>query len=201
MCQLFESVKVQDGRLFNIGYHNYRINTARKQLYNLTDKIHLEEFLEVPDNAAIGLFKCRVIYNRTIIKIEFEKYVWRNVEKIKVVEDDLLEYSYKFVERKRIDDLLKKNTSSDKEEILVVKNGLLTDTSRANVVLFNGKEWHTPANPLLKGTQRQKLLDEKRIIEKEILLKDLKHYKEIKLINAMMEFETTPTLPVEAVDY
>jgi len=199
MCQLFESIKVLDGRLFNIEYHNYRISTARKELFNLTDKINLEEILEAPDKAAIGLFKCRVVYERTIIKIDWEKYTWRNVERLKVVEDNQIEYSYKFLERKSIDGLLNKNTSLGNEDILIVKNGLLTDTSRANVVLFDGKEWHTPASPLLKGTQRQRLLNEKRIIEKEILLSDLKHYKDIKLINAMMEFDEAPTLPIEVI--
>lgn len=200
MCRLFESIKALDGRFFNLKYHNERVNKARRELFDQADEIYLEEFLEVPEKTKNGLFKCRVVYDKVIIKMEWEKYYWRDVEKLKVVEDNQIEYSYKFAERKRIDDLVKENTSSSKEEILIVKNGLLTDTSRTNVVLFDGKEWYTPASPLLKGTQRQKLLDEKKITEKEIFFRDLKNYRTIKLINAMMEFDDAPTLPVESIE-
>ena len=41
----------------------------------------------------------------------------------------------------------------EQDEILITRNGLLTDTSIANIALFNGKEWHTPKHPLLKGVQ------------------------------------------------
>jgi 4-amino-4-deoxychorismate lyase len=175
------------------------MNKARWELFSSPDEIRLEEILEVQDNARNGLFKCRVIYNKMIKKIEWTEYVRKKVDKLKIVEDNSIAYSYKFLERKQFEELSKRNTSLGNEEILIVKNGLITDTSYTNVVLFNGKEWCTPANPLLKGTQRQKRLSEKRILEKEIALKDLKNYTEIKLINAMMEFDDAPTLLIDSI--
>jgi hypothetical protein len=41
----------------------------------------------------------------------------------------------------------------------------------------------------LKGTKRAKLILDKRIFEKDILVKDLQHYEKIVLINAMLEFD------------
>ena len=54
----------------------------------------------------------------------------------------------------------------DKDDILIVKNGLLTDTSIANIALYDGNDWYTPLHPLLKGTKRAELLDKGVLKEK-----------------------------------
>lgn len=72
--------------------------------------------------------------------------------------------------------------------MLIVRNGRLTDTSIANVALWNGTEWHTPSFPLLKGTHRQRLLDEGRIVERDITVDDLSLYSRVRLFNAMISF-------------
>ena len=59
----------------------------------------------------------------------------------------------------------------DKDDILIVKNGLLTDTSIANIALYDGNDWYTPLHPLLKGTKRAELLDKGVLKEKEIKIK------------------------------
>lgn len=73
------------------------------------------------------------------------------------------------------------------EELIIVKNGIITDTSYANLVFYNGKEWHTPSRPLLQGTKRQKLIDEGKIKEREIRVHDLKKFTKCSLINAMLD--------------
>ena len=47
-----------------------------------------------------------------------------------------------------------------------MKQGLLTDTSIANIALSDGTHWYTPAHPLLKGTKRAALLEEGILQEK-----------------------------------
>ena len=76
----------------------------------------------------------------------------------------------------------------EQDEILITRNGLLTDTSIANIALFNGKEWHTPKHPLLKGVQRAALIDKHLIREKEITVDQLFNYSQICLFNAMIDF-------------
>jgi 4-amino-4-deoxychorismate lyase len=56
-------------------------------------------------------------------------------------------------------------------------------------VLKRDDAWYTPWSALLKGTMRQKLIDNGSIIEEEIRLGDIRSFKTFKLINAMFEFD------------
>lgn len=200
MSLLFETIKVRNRTLFNLTFHNERMNGSRRELFGCSDQIDLEKILHVPEKLGSGAYKCRVIYEKEIEKIEWVEYFPKKIERLKIIEADEIDYSYKFLDREIFNRLLKQAGAGANEDILIIKNGKVTDTSYSNIVLFDGKEWHTPAEPLLKGTQRAKLLSERRIIEKEIALSDLKLYKEIKLINAMLEFDDAPTLPVLSVE-
>ncbi len=101
--------------------------------------------------------------------------------------------------REVFDELLNKHANEPEEEILIIKKGLVTDTSYTNVALLKDEKWYTPAEPLLRGTQRAKLISEGKIIEQTIHLKDLHLYSKIKLFNAMMEFDSAPELEISSV--
>ena len=73
----------------------------------------------------------------------------------------------------------------DCDEIMIIKHRKVTDCSIGNLIFRKGEKWFTPDTPLLHGTQREKLLREGKIEECEILLKHLKTFDEIRLINAM----------------
>ena len=90
------------------------------------------------------------------------------------------------IDRKEIDKLFEKRGKAD--DILIVKNGFITDTSIANIAFFDGKKWFTPKTCLLRGTTRERLLKEKKIFEKDIRVEDIKRYKKIALLNAMIGF-------------
>lgn len=72
------------------------------------------------------------------------------------------------------------------DEVVIVKNGLLTDTSYSNIALFNGSHWVTPRQPLLRGTMRQSLLDDGVLAEQDIKAEDWNSFRQVSLINAMM---------------
>lgn len=84
------------------------------------------------------------------------------------------------------------------DDILIVKHGLLTDTSIANIALFDGTHWYTPRQPLLKGTKRAFLLDEGILMEKELRCEDLPAFSTIRLFNAMIEWGEME-LPVQNI--
>ena len=81
---------------------------------------------------------------------------------------------------------LKKKEADD---ILIIKNELVTDTSIANIAFFDGKKWLTPKTPLLKGVTRTRLLDNSEIFEADIHFRELKKYKKVALLNAMIDFD------------
>jgi 4-amino-4-deoxychorismate lyase len=111
-----------------------------------------------------------------------------------MVKGDHLEYSMKYTKRDALNELLLKRGGCD--DILVVKNGRITDSSYTNIVLFNGVEWFTPLNPLLPGTTRNRLVSEGVIEEADIHVEDLSDYISFKLINAMLDFEQQEELGI-----
>ena len=56
----------------------------------------------------------------------------------------------------------------DCDDILIIRNGLITDMSYANVAFFDGTQWLTPRIPLLAGTCRERLLETGPIREADI---------------------------------
>ncbi|MEW6195032.1 MAG: aminotransferase class IV [Bacteroidota bacterium] len=199
MSLLFETIKLYNGKLCNLFFHNERMNRARKELFGAASKVDLEEILQIPEENKIGLYKCRVIYDKVVRKIEWIEYVQRKIDCVKVVKSNEIDYSYKYEKREIFDSLKKKVNCRASEEILIVKNGFVTDTSYTNIVLFDGIDWITPSNPLLNGTQREKLIVERIIKEKPVRIEDLVKYESFKMINAMLEFEDAPTLSIQLI--
>jgi len=85
------------------------------------------------------------------------------------------------------------------DDIIIIKNGLLTDASIANLILFDGKNWITPETPLLPGTCRERLLNAGLITKRKIHPDDLKYYQGVKLINAMRYPEESEIIPVSQI--
>lgn len=169
------------------------MNRSRYELFGNKNELNLDELVEVPSDLTKEVYKCKVIYSDTIKDVEFRKYTPRIIEHLKLAYCNEIDYSYKYLERNVFDELLRKNNCKDNEDILIIKNNRVTDTSYCNIALFDGQEWHTPKCPLLKGTKRAMLLKEKTIIERDILHEDLKHYQKIILINVMLEFDSAKT--------
>ncbi|HCL58056.1 MAG TPA: hypothetical protein DHW82_13760 [Spirochaetia bacterium] len=187
MSRLLETIKCLNGRIYNLEYHQKRFNRARKTLFNQNDFLSLQDEIaqnQIPEN---GLYRLRILYQEKIEKIEWIGYQKKMIHSLQCVIDDRLSYNYKWEDRRDFEKLLLKKNNAD--EILIIQNGRLTDTSFSNIALYDGKKWLTPSKPLLEGTKRAKLLDEGLIFEEEIFLKDLKHFKRISLINAMLDLE------------
>lgn len=189
MCLLLESIRIENGLIQNLKYHQARMNQARKELFNCNDLLDLAEIIVSESTPKIeeNIFKCRITYVQQIKKIEFLPYQIPAISSLKLVINDEIDYTFKFRDRSRLKESFEKRADCD--DILIVKEGLITDTSYANVLFYNGKEWLTPAHPLLKGTQRASLLDRERIRVADIRPEDLKHFEKARIINAMIRFE------------
>jgi 4-amino-4-deoxychorismate lyase len=194
--RLLETIRFHSGKLYNLVYHQERMNQSRKELFDSKDEINLGAEiikLQTPrlelnvNNQKIDLFKLRVIYAESIEQIEIIPYSLPKIQTLKIVHNDSIDYSHKFLDRNQLDHLYQRKENCD--DILIVKNGLITDTWFANILFYDGENWVTPSRPLLKGTQRQFLLDQKIIEAAELKADDLKLFKKARLINAMIRFE------------
>ena len=187
MSRLIESIKLVDGKYFNLSYHNQRMNNSLTELYGSSQPFNLEEFLPSLGFSKKGLYKCRVIYDDGTKHVEFVPYAAQSIETLKIVEDNSIAYPHKFKDRGKIDRAFGRREDCD--DILIIKNNLVTDSSYSNIVFKKNGSWVTPESPLLAGTMRQQLLD-KGLIKTEVIRKqDIETFDYFKLINAMLGFE------------
>lgn len=183
MVRLIESIRIINGRISLLSLHEDRCNHARAKLWHITDAINLRKKMTIPKNYQDGLVKCRIVYSQEIEEISFQKYQIRSIKKIKIIQSDTITYPFKFEERKELDTLYENRM--DGEEIMIVKNGMVTDAYYYNFVFQKGKEYFTPQQPLLEGVMRSSLILQKKIIKKDIFVAEIKEFDAIHLINAM----------------
>ncbi len=188
MYQLIESIKVLNNRLYNLSYHQKRIQRSVEELYQKKD--HSITFNELQREALTldnkVLYKLRIEYNAEDFKYEFLPYKRREINSLQVIEDQDLDYSLKYNNRDKL--LERFNNKGNCDDILFTINGCVTDTYYCNVAFKKNGQWFTPDMPLLPGTKRQKLINELLISPKEIFVEDIPEYEKITLFNAMIEF-------------
>ena len=172
-----------DGEVYHLAYHQARLQRSLKSIGESTFHT-LASLISPPKN---GLYRCRVVYDAKSIDIEYLPYTKRVIQHLKIVNSHTIEYPFKYEMRSSIEKLFTQRGASD--DILIVKNGYVTDTSIANVAFFDGETWLTPKSPLLCGVTRERLLNEAKIVEEDIRVEDIKKFKKIALMNAMIDFD------------
>ena len=180
---LLETIKIEDGIIQNLSYHQKRCDESRKKLYKSTDLLLLQDAIIPPLK---GCYRCRIVYHHTIQSVEYIPYVTRNIKTLKIVTSSLY-YDLKYANRSVLNTLLLEHQNVD--DIIIEKDGYLTDTSIANLAFYDGTSWYTPTHPLLHGTMRQKLLDEGFLQTRAIKKEDIHQYTQVALMNAMLGFK------------
>jgi 4-amino-4-deoxychorismate lyase len=181
--KFFETIKILDGHVFHLEYHQERYESVLKSL-GIGEFKNISEYLQAPEK---GLFRCRMVYDADSLEITCHEYKKREVKTLKLVYDDAIEYAQKSTDREKLNALYDLRENCD--DVLIVRNSLITDTSIANIAFYREGVWYTPKKPLLEGTTRARLLKSKKIEEADIKEEDLKDYSGVALLNAMIEFD------------
>ena len=174
MCRFIETIRIEGGRAWNLDLHNRRMNATRAAVWGGVEPLRLEDVIH-PGGYA-GRTRCRVVYGR----------------------EDEADYRYKSADRSLLDRLFALRGAAD--DVLIVRRGLITDTSIANVALWDGTGWYTPSHPLLCGTRRASLLAQGVLAERDIPATEVGRYQKMRLFNAMIPFGEVE-LPCAAVSY
>jgi 4-amino-4-deoxychorismate lyase len=193
MSRLFESIKVVDGVAQHLALHSARMNRSRRQLFGPLSVIDLDQVLPPLLRSASGLCKCRVVYDREIQTVEYTHYRQRRVSGLVLVHNNGIRYDHKYLDRSALEHF---SGVAETEEVVIVRDGFITDTRYSNIVLSDGQIRVTPAHPLLRGIQREYLLSIGVIREEEVRAEDIPRFKKIVLINAMMDLETGPVIDI-----
>lgn len=194
--RLIESICVIDGKVRNPDYHQKRMDDSVFGCYGIKNKLKLADLISDLRFPAEGKFKLRILYSKKIESIQLIQYFQRDIRSFQLVYDDQISYDFKFEDRSDFENLMSK---TDADEIIIVKNGLITDTSFSNLIFFDGQKRLTPAQPLLKGTMRSFLIDHQKIEESEIRVDDLEKFKGFKLINSMLSPDETESFDISAI--
>ncbi len=178
MCRYFETIRIENGKIYNLAYHQRRFERTS----GLKEK--LEKHLTPPKE---GVYRAKVIYSKEGVEdVSFYPYRKRSVGTIRLIEADI-DYSKKYFDRSALDTLYAKREECD--EVLIVRNGLVTDTTIANVAFFDGERWLTPEKPLLEGTTRARYLEKGKVHTADIPVEELGGFTKIALLNAMIDFD------------
>ncbi len=117
-----------------------------RPLWRAFDPIDLQDLLHIPAFVGPEKYKCRVTYGGKIETIEWERYLPRTIQSLRLVEHNSIDYAFKYKNRDALNTLHAQRGHCD--DVLIVKNGLITDTSYANVAFSDGTAWYTPEHTL-----------------------------------------------------
>jgi 4-amino-4-deoxychorismate lyase len=199
MFPLFETICIKEGQIPHTEWHEKRYAASYRIFFGRATHKRILEGIVLPDFCKNGIWKLKISYNEFEKISSFEPYEFRPINTLKLVEDNTIDYSRKYTDRNHLNTLFGKREQCD--DILIVKNGFITDTSFCNIVFFDGSLWITPADPLLKGTARERLLHEGKILEKNITNRDMRNFESFKLINAMREFDEVDIIKIDRILY
>ncbi len=197
MFPLFETIKVIDGIPQNLRYHKMRFEKSYFLYYRLIPQYRFPEKFSIPDDFSGKTIKLRLTYNKENFKTEYSLYKRKRIKTLKCIYDDNIDYSIKYSDRSQISNLLK--LKEDNDDILIIKNGFITDSSYTNIVFYDGNKWYTPSTPLLPGTTRERLIEKEIIVSAPIKYSDLQYFKKFKLVNAMIDFDEAEVIDISNI--
>lgn len=200
MIKFIETIKVLNGDTPDIKEHAQRVRATLRHFYSKSKEefdliLSVSEILDRErEKISNGLFKLRVVYSDRFISWTLIPYIPKTIKRLKVVECDAIDYPFKFENRTAIESLLSYKDNCD--DILIVKKGVVTDTSYSNIVFERMGSLYTPESYLLAGTKRAKLIRDGIISEEKIRPCDIDKYDKAYLINSMLDL-----YPVEEIEF
>lgn len=196
MSRFIETIRVENGVAFLLERHQQRMERTFEafQKDNLIDLKEVFHSLEIPSD---GLFKWRLLYDLNgDFSSELLSYQVLKFKDFQLVNDDNVNYHFKFEDRAALNQL---KAQAEAQEIIIVRQGKITDTSFSNLLFKKGEHWVTPKSFLLNGVQRQYLLAENKIEEVEITLNNIIGFSHFQLINAMNRMNERTIYPIDKI--
>lgn len=200
MKQFIETICITDGQPQHLEWHQRRVDATLLHFYPAHHHTwHLGSCIDLPEEYKAGKVRCRIIYNAHHFSMQFEIYAPRQVISLKCIPvHPEYDYSFKYADRSAIDAWYEAKGTAD--DILLTRNGWITDTSIANIAFGKEDRWYTPAIPLLAGTSWKRLVSAGRLIPTPIHQQEIRNFEAFKLFNAMNAFENATSHPIRNIN-
>lgn len=179
---LLETIHCVEGSALHLTYHQQRLEHSL-QLLGIDKQYDLKTLITPPNS---GIFRCRFLYDAHSYMIEFHPYVPKSCSSLKLVYADDVEYPLKYTHRDQLNLLF--DLRGECDDVLIVRNGYLSDTTIANIALKIDAIWFTPDYPLLQGTTRARLLESGFLQTAPLRVSDLERATSVAVMNAMVGF-------------
>ena len=191
MPLFFETIRILDGHPQHLDWHQRRVDATLNHFFPTTqpeeNTFHLHEILSSCSIPSIGLYRCKIIYDLNSISVEFFPYTPRVVNSLQLIEmPPGYDYSYKYADRSVLEKLFSQRRDAD--DILITRDGWITDTSIANIAFRKGDRWYTPSIPLLAGTTWKRLVANGVLIPRPIHQDDVLGFDAFRIFNAMNDW-------------
>jgi 4-amino-4-deoxychorismate lyase len=195
MFRFFESIKVDQGRIWHWDLHWNRMQKTVLHHYKafLDPKPILESLPRIPSG---GKYKMRLRYDKNKFETELIPYQIRKINRLILIRDNGIDYSFKYTDRRTLNNLVA--SVGENEDVIVIKNNAVTDTSYTNLAFYRKGNWYTPAQPLLYGIKREYLISKGILKEALISEEALPSFSKVCLINAMLDLDEL-SVPIERV--
>lgn len=198
MTNLLETILIHNHTICNLSYHNKRFVQGQIFLQRKDIIYTIQDLLFVPHELYHHQYiRCRVTYNKEDVFVEYFVHNPKNIQSFKIIHCDNIAYSYKYQDRTQLNNLLSYKQNCD--EIIIIKNNMVTDCSIGNLLFLRNGVWYTPNTPLLCGTQRDFLIENQKIIPTCITKNDIFSYEKIMMINALNPFDEGRALHIDCI--
>jgi len=114
---LLETIKIAEGEIANLPYHQDRCDQSRQILFQSTDRLDLASFIQPPQT---GLYRCRILYGEKLHSIKYIPYLPKEINSLKIVPSNI-DYALKYANRDTLNTLLESNKEVD--EVIIEKEG------------------------------------------------------------------------------
>lgn len=187
---------MEDQKIFLTELHQKRMNETFSH-FGKECKIDIYSLFVNLEHDEDGLYKFRIEYDvDNNFKTQIIPYAISEHDDFELVIDNEIDYSFKSADRMQFQKL---KSDSEADEIIIIKENQITDTSYSNLLFLKDKIWFTPKTYLLNGVMRQSLLSSKKIEETEITINNIKDFSHFQLINALNDFDEMFIYPIQKI--
>lgn len=200
MPKLLETFCIVDGRVLNVPFH------AARMAWSVGDTLTVEQLLKEVrtkvdrQGSTNGKWRASVTYSAAGVEaVRLVPYSLPQLKGIQLIPIHENFYAKKWANRSRLNAY--KESLPPGIEPLFILDGLATDTSFTNIALERNGKLFTPSTPMLRGTKREKLLLDGTLQAIPLPAEELRRFRFVHLINAMLDpgelVISTRALPAE----
>jgi 4-amino-4-deoxychorismate lyase len=191
-----EEIKSQHGEYFNLEGHAIRIDRTLRHYFGKSF-LHSSLIDFLPAHPHERLYKCTLVYSDSLLSVKTAPYKLPTVNSMAIVNVENLDFSYKLEDRSELHKI-REFTGAD--EVIIVRNGFVTNASTANLVFLDQEGTYlTPLHYIHSGTKRQFYLKQKKITTYPIKVTGIQDFQSVYLINSMIDLEDKIGINVECV--